>query len=83
MERRRRNDDVLPEYKAWAIAENRKAESPNPESTIPVVVARWVRVLHVKGNGYTKGGHAPLDQENSLPWNLSNWIVLHFLQPLS
>ena len=42
-ERRRRKSDVLPGKKRWAIEEKRNAESPNPDITRPVTVARFVR----------------------------------------
>lgn len=38
-ERSKRNADVSPANAKWAIVENRNADRPNPDNTIPVVVA--------------------------------------------
>ena len=42
MARISRNDEVSPGKTACAIVENRKADSPNPDITNPVVVARYI-----------------------------------------
>jgi len=39
-ERRRRNGDALPAKNIWEIVEKRKADSPKPDITRPVVDAR-------------------------------------------
>jgi len=39
--RRRRNEDVFPAKKRRERVENRKAERPKPDTTIPRAVARW------------------------------------------
>lgn len=41
---RSRNDDVSPGNRTCASVEKKNAERPKPESTIPVVVARYGRV---------------------------------------
>ena len=42
IERRSRNDDVFPGKKRRERVENRKAERPKPDMTIPVTVARSI-----------------------------------------
>jgi hypothetical protein len=40
-ERRSKNDEVFPANAMLDIVENKNAERPKPETTMPVVVARW------------------------------------------
>ena len=40
IERRSRNDDVFPAKKRRERVENKKAERPKPDTTIPTAVAR-------------------------------------------
>ena len=51
---RSRNEDTFPGKKTRERVENRKAERPKPDMTIPVVVARW-NGDDVHSGGYTEG----------------------------
>lgn len=62
---RSRNEDVFPAKAMFDTVENRKAERPKPEITIPVVVARYEQ-SQVGQIAHRQSVCVPLYQETTL-----------------